>query len=281
MIDISIIIVSWNVRAQLRSCLHSIAQYTTDCNYEIFVVDNNSADGSADMVAQDFPQVHLLRNPDNKGFGAANNQALIQAQGEYVLFLNDDCELVSNIFPDLLKLFKTSQAKLGMVGVKLLNRDGSIQPTVRAWPRVSDQTVIQLKLHHLFPHLVDKYLMIDFDYTKPACVPQVMGAFMFMPTVLAKHYGGFDKDYFAWFEEVDLQRKLQLDGYVVRYEPSLTCIHAKGQSFKQLARPTAQRIFNHSLQTYMRKHNGVLAYLWFITLHPVSMFLAYANQVVR
>ncbi|MBI4406957.1 MAG: glycosyltransferase family 2 protein [Candidatus Kerfeldbacteria bacterium] len=280
MVDVSIIIVSWNVREQLRACLQSIQTHSAGVICEVIVVDNASHDESADMVAKDFPAVRLIRNDKNLGFGAANNQGVKLAQGECVLFLNDDCELTGNIFPALVGLFQSKQ-KLGMVGVKLLNRDGSNQPSVRAWPGVLNQTVIQLKLHHLFPRLVNRYLMTDFNYSTAAAVPQVMGAFMCMPLSLAKQYGPFDEDFFVWFEEIDLQLRLQRDGYVVWYEPSLVCIHAKGQSFQQLARPNAQRLFNRSLRTYMRKHHGVLAYLWFLSLHPISMILAYGAQMVR
>lgn len=281
MIDYSIIIVSWNVREQLRTCLASIQQHCHGLNVEVFVVDNASRDGSADMVATDFPQVQLIRNRTNRGFGAANNQALQQAQGEYVLFLNDDCSFQQNSLPSLKALFQSSQLKLGMVGVRLFNPDGSVQPSVRAWPKVADQTVIQLKLHHLFPKFIQRYLLANFNYDQSQLVPQVMGAFMFMPMALAKQYHGFDEDYFVWFEEVDLQRRLQRDGYSVWYESTVSCVHTKGQSFQQLARPAAQRMFNKSLRTYMRKQVGWLAYLWFLLLHPVSIMLAYVAQLVH
>jgi len=163
----------------------------------------------------------------------------------------------------------------------LLNTDGSIQPQIRAWPTVADQTVIQLKLHHVFPELVQRYYKTDFDYTQSATVPQVMGAFMYMALAVAKHYGPFDEAYFIWFEEVDLQKRLQADGLTVWYEASLSCVHAKGQSFQQLRRPAAQRLFNRSLRIYMKKHHGWLAYLWFLGLHPMSLLLAYVAQVVR
>lgn len=280
MIDVSITIVSWNVRDQLRTCLQSIQQYGTDCRYEIIVVDNASHDGSADMVAKEFPDVHLIRNTTNRGFGFANNQGVAIAQGKYWLCLNDDCQFTETILDRLITVCE-QDPKVGMVGVQLLNSDQSIQPSVRAWPSVADQTVIQLKLHHLFPGLVQRYLKTNFDYQTSAVVPQVMGAFMFMPMVLAKQFGPFDQDYFVWFEEVDLQRRLQQAGYVVRYEASIHCMHARGQSFQQLARPSAQRLFNRSLRTYMRKHHGWLAYGWFTFLHPISMTLAYAAQMVR
>lgn len=280
MIDLSISIVSWNVRDQLRACVQSIQQHTTGCIYEIIVVDNASSDGSADMVANEFPEVKLIRNLMNRGFGAANNQAVQIAQGRDILFLNDDCQFTENILPQLQTIVRT-KANVGLVGIKLLNPDGSIQPHIRAWPTVLDQTVIQLKLHHVFPTLVNRYLMTDFDYATSAVVPQVMGAFMCMPLALAKQYGPFNEDYFVWFEEVDLQRRLQADGLRVWYESSLNCVHAKGQSFQQLRRPAAQRLFNRSVRTYMRTYYGWLAYVWFLTLHPISMTLAYVAQLVR
>lgn len=280
MIDVSISIVSWNVREQLRLCLQSIQHYTSGCSYEIIVVDNASHDGSADMVEHDFPQIKLIRNSTNRGFGAANNQAVAMAQGRTILFLNDDCQFTSNILPQLPSILQNNTT-VGLVGIKLLNPDGSIQPQVRAMPTILDQTIIQLKLHHFFPGLIKRYLMTDFDYQQSQVVPQVMGAFMYMPLSLAKAYGPFDEAFFVWFEEVDLQKRLQADGFEVWYEASLQCVHAQGQSFQQLRRPSAQRLFNRSLRSYMRKHHGQLAYLWFLILHPCSMMLAYVAQLVR
>lgn len=246
----------------------------------MFVVDNASHDGSADMVAELFPQVKLIRNQANRGFGAANNQALAQASGGHILFLNDDTEIFSNIFKTLYDKMNELPASVGMLGCQLINPDGSIQESVRTFPSVWDQAAILLKLHHLFPRLVRKYSCADFDYTREQVVDQVMGAFMWTRADLMKQIHGFDEGYFVWFEEVDMQKTLCNLGYTVLYTPVVSCVHVKGQSFKQVRKPKAQVMFNRSMRYYFRKHHSVAAWLWLTALQPLSVILAYVASLV-
>ncbi|MDP3971192.1 MAG: glycosyltransferase family 2 protein [bacterium] len=279
--DLSIIIVSWNVRDHLRDCLASIYKYTTGLDYEVFVVDNDSHDGSADMVAKDFQQTHLIRNKKNRGFGAANNQALSRAKGRYILFLNDDTEIQDNILQRLVSKYDSETRNIGMIGCRLVNPDGSQQDSIRAFPTAFDQTAILLKMHHIFPWLISGYMQKKFDYSKEQAVDQVMGAFMLMPKKLLDKFGSFDETFFAWFEEVDLQKRLQNEGYDVLYTPEVKCIHVKGASFKQLRKPKAQKIFNHSMRYYFKKNNSLLSYLWIAIVQPISIFFSYVTQILR
>lgn len=283
--DLSIIIVSWNVKDHLRNCIQSIYRYTTNITFEVFVVDNASADGSADMIEQEFPSVRLIRNAENRGFGAANNQAASQAIGEYILFLNDDTEIHSNIFTPLLTRARAvgdaSSDKLGMLGCQLRNPDGTIQESVRAYPTVMDQTIILLKLHHIFPSLVQHYMQSDFDYTSEQSVDQVMGAFMLSSKSVLDKVGYFDEGFFAWFEEVDLQQRIKAAGYSIIYTPLAQCTHVKGASFYQLRKPRAQRMFNASMRYYFKKQHSVFAYLWITAIQPLSVGLAYVAQIFR
>ncbi|EKD75979.1 MAG: hypothetical protein ACD_43C00264G0004 [uncultured bacterium] len=278
--QLSIIIVSWNVKALLQRCLTSVYQYTTELEFEVFVVDNASHDGSADMVATEFPQVHLIRNSVNKGFGAANNQALHLARGEYILFLNDDTEIFSNIFETLYQKMSELPQTVAMLGCQLTNPDGSIQESVRSFPTLWDQSIILLKLHHLWPNLIQKYVCKDFDYTREQSVDQVMGAFMWARTQPIKAIGGFDEKYFVWFEEVDMQKTLRQRGYSILYTPLVSCLHVKGQSFKQVRKPKAQLMFNKSLRYYFQKNHSWFAWLWISALQPASLALAYVSSLV-
>lgn len=279
--DLSIIIASWNVKQYLEQCLQSIFTYTKGITFEVIVVDNASQDGSAEMVASQFPQVQLIRNTTNRGFGAANNQGLAQAQGQYILFLNDDTKIKDNIFKILVDKYNATTESIGMIGCRLVNADGSQQYSVRAFPTVFDQTVVLLKLHHLFPKLLDHYWQKNFDYSQEQTVDQVMGAFMLIPKQLLDQVGAFDEAFFNWFEEVDLQQRLKAVGYQVLYTPIVSCTHVKGPSFVQLTKPAAQRMFNRSMRTYFRKHHSVVAYAWISLLNPVSIMLAYALQALR
>lgn len=283
-IELSIIVVSWNVHDYLKACLQSLFTQTKDVRFEVLVVDNASNDGSADMVAKEFPDVTLIHNYHNRGFGMANNQALTKVKGEYILFLNDDTEIHGNIFHSLLTQYKDMVSHgqpVGMLGCQLRNPDNSIQPSVRAFPTVFDQTVILLKLHHVFPGLVSGYHQTHFDYTKEQTVDQVMGAFMFTTKSIIDEVGNFDSAFFNWFEEVDLQRRMYQAGYDVVYTPSVHCTHVKGASFTQLRKPEAQRIFNKSMRYYFRKHHSFAAYVWISIFQPISILLSYALQMVR
>lgn len=278
--QLSIIIVSWNVKTLLRRCLESIYRHTTDLTFEVFVVDNASVDGSADMVAQHFPAVKLIRNFDNKGFGAANNQALRRATGEQILFLNDDAEISGSIFKTLYDKMQSLPKTVGLIGCQLRNLDGSVQPSIRSFPTVWDQSVILLKLHHLWPSLIKRYLCSAFDYSREQTVDQVMGAFMWTRADLMKQIRGFDEGYFVWFEEVDMQKTLRNLGYTILYTPVVSCLHVKGQSFKQVRKPKAQVMFNRSMRYYFRKHHSVAAWLWIMALQPLSVIFAYVASLV-
>lgn len=283
-IDLSIIIVSWNVRNLLRTCLTSLFLQMRDMRFEVIVVDNASADGSADMVAKEFPQAILIHNQRNRGFGAANNQALAQARGKYIVFLNDDTEIHGNIFYSLISQYQdfvTHGRKVGLIGCQLRNPDGSIQPSVRAFPTLFDQTVILLKLHHILSGLISGYTQKKFDFKREQTVDQVMGACMFTTRAVINHVGKFDEEFFAWFEEVDLQRRMRQAGYEVVYTPSVHCTHVKGASFTQLRKPKAQRMFNRSMRYYFRKHHSLAAYVWISLVQPISIILSYAVQMVR
>ena len=282
-IDVSIIIVSWNVKEHLRTCLQSIYKYTQGISFEVVVVDNDSTDGSADMVASNFPQAKLLRNSKNRGFGAANNQGLEHTSGRWVLFLNDDTAIESDILTTLVRTYDADPdlASLGMIGCRLSNPDGSLQPSVRAFPTLTDQLIILLKLHIVFPSLVAKYMKVDFDYAVEQEVDQLMGAFMLVPSAVLEKVGNFDEQFFTWFEEVDLQKRMQQYGYTMRYTPVAECTHVKGASFSQWRRPKAQWLFNRSMRTYFKKHHSAIAYGVLLTAQPISIILAYAVQVVR
>ena len=143
---LSIIIVSWNVRDLLRRCLQSIYDQTK-IPFEIFVVDNASSDGSADMVAKEFKNVKLIRNPKNRGFAAANNQAVKLTRGEYIMFLNDDTEILDSALDKMTKYLEKASST-GIAGARLLNSDKTIQVgTARTFPSCKILATMLLGLH--------------------------------------------------------------------------------------------------------------------------------------
>ncbi|MFA5047652.1 MAG: glycosyltransferase family 2 protein [Patescibacteria group bacterium] len=252
---LSIIIVSWNVRELLIKCLNSIYHNNKTSDLEVFVVDNDSQDDTAKLVAKQFPQVKLLAQKANLGFAKANNLAIKSAQGDYILLLNPDTET----FPDTLAKsldFMASHPDCGVLGCQMLYADKKLQPSVRRFPKPWPTLLMLLKLPKIFPRLksVDNYLATDFDYAKEQTVDQVMGAFMLIPKKVIDKIGLLDENFFIWFEEVDFCRRVWSGGYKVYYSPAIKIIHHGGQSFSQQKTVTKQRRFFKSAFIYFKKY---------------------------
>lgn len=276
--DLSIIIVSWNNRDYVKKNLTSLYKYTCDLDFEVFVSDQGSSDGTVEMISREFPRVKLIGNKKNIGFGAANNRGYEQATGEYILFLNDDTEINSNIFKTLLDNYP---ADTGCLGCKLLNVDGSLQNSVRRYPTLKDQLIILTKTHNFFPGLIKKYLAKDFDYTQQQECDQVMGAFMFCPKKVLDQAGVFDEKFFCWYEEVDLQKRIRDAGYKIIYTPLVSCTHIKGASFGKVLALKNQLVLNASMRYYFKKHKPAWQYLLILLFQPSSLFLAWLIQIIK
>ncbi|MEI6288485.1 MAG: glycosyltransferase family 2 protein [bacterium] len=252
---ISIIIVSWQVRDLLEKCLQSILKNSLSAQTEIFVVDNNSDDGTIDMVREKFSSVKVVANKKNLGFAMANNIALRQATGDYILFLNPDTELFSDTLQKAVD-FMTTHKGAGMVGCRLVFPDGSFQPSVRRFPTWWPIFLMLLKLPKFFSHLkpIEKYLAVDFDYEKEGSVDQVMGAFMFTRQSSLKKVGEMDERFFIWFDDADFCLRFWTAGEPVYYTPSFKIIHYQGKSFAQQKVIDKQWNFFHSAWQYFIKH---------------------------
>lgn len=278
--DLSVIIVNWKVKDLLEKCLRSIFNETRDISFEVFVVDNNSGDGSAEMVREKFPQVNLMASPENLGFAKGNNLAIKKSQGKYILLLNPDTEILDNALGKMVK-FMDAHPKCGIAGCKLLNPDLTLQPSVRAFPTLASQILILLKLHHLFPHskAMYKYLVQDFDYEKVQEVDQVMGAFMMIRREVIGKIGLLDENFWIWFEEVDFCKNAKDADFKILYTPEAKIIHHFGQSFKQAMGIKKQKDFNRSLSHYFKKHGTKGEWLVIQILRPLSLFLAWLAQI--
>jgi GT2 family glycosyltransferase len=251
--DVTFVIVSWNVRELLRRCLKSIADQTK-LGYEIIVIDNNSRDGSPEMVAAEFKAVKLIRNRENLGFARANNQGLEMAAGKFVFFLNCDTELIEDAATEL--VVAASEKSVGIVGPEILYSDYTHQQSVRRFPGFSDQLIVLLKLRHIlgWTTTMKSYLADPgAAQREPLAVDQVMGAAIMMRTELARELGGFDPGYPNWFEEVDLCQRVKRTGYRVVYWPLTKVIHHGGSSFGQVLSIKKHRWILTGLRRYTKK----------------------------
>ena len=248
--QVSIIIVNYNGLGVIVDCLTSIFGHLPAPAIEVIVVDNDSQDGSPELIAQKFPQVNLLRQSKNSGFGTANNVGARQARGEYLLLLNSDTLVTADILPTLVAKL-TSEAHVGIVGPRLLNPDGSFQLSIAheiglwgEWRTL--QQVKQYRIPANRPALAARY---DRDQV----VDIVIGAALMMRRSLFEQVGGFDETFFMYFEESDLCQRVRALGYKILYTPAVTVIHIGGYSVAQAAGPMAVA-YRRSQRYYYRKH---------------------------
>lgn len=252
---LSIIIVSWNTKNLLADCLESIYKNQEDLKLEIIIVDNNSTDGTLDMIQKKFPQVMLIPNQHNVGFAKANNQGIAQSHGEYFLFLNPDTKIIKNSLKRMLDFMEEHQ-NAGIAGCKHLNPDFTLQPSIRRFPTFWALFFIFTKLAKIFPGLpvVYNYLAKDFDYKSSQRVDQVAGSFLMIRKKALDQVGLFDENFFIWFEEVDLCKRAKNANWEVWYNHSAEIIHYGGQSFKQQLTVKKQKMFFTSAWYYFKKN---------------------------
>jgi GT2 family glycosyltransferase len=278
--QLSIIIVSWNVSELLRSCLQSIREQTK-ISHEIIVIDNASTDGSADMVAHEFPQAKLIRNSRNRGFGAANNQGLAKASGEFVIFLNDDTVILDQALDKMVNFLKQSDS-VGIVGARLLNPDKTIQVgTARRFPNFKILATMLLGLHSFFrkKKWLQAYYLTNQKFQKTQSVDQVMGASLMTRRQLLKNIGSFDEHFWIWFEEVDLCKRFRDSGYKIAVLATAEIIHHKGQSFAQQIKLKKFCHLSRSLIIYSYKHLPLYQPLLLILLWPIGFLNALLIQI--
>lgn len=278
--NLSIIIVSWNVKEKLRENLKALYKSEGDFDFEVFVVDNNSNDKSAEMIAQEFLQVNLIENKNNLGFAKANNQAIKEACGDFVLLLNPDMR----VFPDTLKKslkWMKENKQANVAGCKLVDEKGKTVPHVRRFPGFWDQLAIVLKIPHIFPNVLDKYLMKDFDYNKASKVDSIRGSFFMIRREALDKVGGLDERFFIWFEEVDFCRQVWENRGEVWYFPEASCLDYFGQSFAQVKRVKTQKYFRDSMLKYFQKWQPAWQYWILRVAWILGFFLVWLGAKVN
>ncbi|MDP2586549.1 MAG: glycosyltransferase family 2 protein [Candidatus Komeilibacteria bacterium] len=278
--DLSVIIVSWRVKELLFECLKSLYQHANGLDFEVIVIDNDSGDGTVEMIQENFPQVKIIASQINLGFAKANNLGLRQASGRYLLFLNPDTKFLDNALLNCVRKME-NDGQIGVLGCKLLNHDLSLQPSVRRFPSVADHLLMIFKLHHLLP--LKNYFALDFNYQHSQQIDQVMGAFFMVNRSALVKTGNWDEGYYLLFEEVDLCRRMINQGFKVYYYAEAAVVHYGGQSFKREAfNLKKQWIFSQSRLRYVKKHQGLYAYLLILLLTPISLlFSVFAPKNVR
>jgi GT2 family glycosyltransferase len=256
---LSVVIVSFNAREHLRRCLESLFRYQQG-DFEVVVVDNDSGDGSADMVAEDFPQVRLVRSTVNRGFSAGANSGAAEARGDVIVFLNPDCTLDEDAFSAPAALLRENP-DVGALGVKVLDPDGGLQLSVRRFP---DLTVALFNrysvLTRLFPKnpLSRRYLLSGWAHDEVADVDWVSGACFLTTRATIGRIRAWDEGYFWGFEDVDFCQRVHRAGMRVVYFPKTKVAHAIGASARTV--PAKALIARHrGMWRYYRAYLARLA----------------------
>ncbi len=279
--DVSIVVVSFKVKDLLQKCLSSIYRETQNLEFEVFVVDNNSQDGSVEMVQSNFPRLQLIVNKTNIGFAKACNQAIKKSKGEYILLLNPDTEITDNAICKTWE-FMRQKKDAGIAGCKIQNEDGTLQTSVRRFPDLLSHIIILLKLHNFFPNFesIKKYYMSGWPYNETKVVDQVMGAFYMIRREVLKKIGLLDEHFYIWYEEVDLCKRTLKAGWKTYFYANAQIIHQKGQSFSKRTKLVKQLIFNRSLLYYFFKHHNSFSYLVLLILYPISLIITSIVQLL-
>ncbi len=249
---VSVIIVSYKVRYYIEQCLYSVLRSVPDA--EIFVVDNDSADGSVEFLRKRFPQVEVIDNGCNAGFGKANNIALAKATGRYVLFLNPDTVVAERTIPGCIE-YMDAHPDTGAVGVRMQYGDGHFAlESRRSLPTPSVAFWHMTGIGRLFSHsrVFAKYHLSYLDRDRECGIDVVSGAYMFIRKEALDKIGGFDEAFFMYGEDIDLSYRILQQGYKNCYLP-LPIVHYKGESTNKTSYRYA-KVFYDAMNIFFDKH---------------------------
>ncbi len=252
---LSIIIVNWNTGRLLAECLQSIFAYPPQVDLEVIVVDNASTDGSAVAAEQGFPQVKFIHSQANLGFAGGNNLGIRQSQGDQVLLLNPDTRLHAKALQEMSN-FLNDHPRAGAVGARLLNLDGSLQPSCSPEPTLRGEF---MRLFHWKGIRPDGYYSMDeWDSTTPRQVDTLLGACMMIRREALSEEGLLDERFFMYSEEVDFCARLRKSDWEIYWTPSAEVVHYGGQSTQLVAPEMFLNLYKAKVQ-YFRKQHGTFA----------------------
>jgi len=219
--DVSIVLVSYNTKDLTRNCLKSLYEKTSGVNYNVWVIDNASHDGSAQMIKEEFPQVNLIESSDNIGFGRANNVVINKVQSKYVFLLNTDTILLNNavkILYDLMEL--PENVNVGACGGQLHNRDMTLQGSVGEFDTLDKlcRKTLGIKIKN------------ELSYSVHGEPDYIIGADLMLRKSALANCGGFDERFFMYGEEAELCLRLRKNGYGLRFTPESKILHYGGAS---------------------------------------------------
>ena len=250
--NLSIVIVNWNTHDLLAACLESVFATAGPSELEVLVVDNASTDASGPMVRERFPQVSLIGNQTNVGFARANNQAIQRCQGRYVLLLNSDTQVIGNAL-EVMEAFMERHPRAGAAGARLLNADGTLQPSCHPMLTPAREFWRLIFLDHLLHRAT--YGTEFWKSSQPRQVEVIKGACLMLRREALSEVGLLDESYFMYTEEMDLCFRLARAGWQLWWVPAAQIIHYGEASSRQAAQAMYIQLYRSKIQFY-RKFGG-------------------------
>ena len=267
LMDISIIIVNWNTGELLKNCLSAVKETVRGLSCEVIVVDNASSDGSVATLRDSFPETIVIENHENRGFGAANNQAMRVMKGRYALLLNSDAVLREHSVETLFS-FMESRSEAGMACGQLLNADGSKQNSIASFPNLLTLLMNASLLEYLFPA---RFPSKRYNCERPLEVDSCIGACLMVRKAAIDEVGLFDERYFFFFEETDWALRMSKAGWKSFHLPEAQIYHLQGQSIGRNIRSRVE--FYRSRYQFFRKWESRPVYLLYRVVIMVRLFL--------
>jgi N-acetylglucosaminyl-diphospho-decaprenol L-rhamnosyltransferase len=251
---LSIIIVSWNTAQLLDNCLSSILANPPTLPFETWVVDNASTDDSPRMVCEKYPQVHLVENRENVGFARANNQAIQNCTGNYILLLNPDTLVAPGALQALID-FLDKHPEAGAVGARIIRPNGTLQISSHPRPTLSRELWRLFHLDTLSPYAM--YPLAKWETNQPQEVDILAGACLLVRKEVLEQIGYLDEDFFMYAEEIDLCHRMQRAGWRLYWTPQAEVVHLGGQSTQQVPTEMFLNLYGSNIK-YFRKHYGLV-----------------------
>jgi len=283
-LDVTVVLVSYNTAGLLPKAIVDLRTSAAGLSLQIIIIDNASRDDSVELIRRDFADCTLIENKTNVGFGRANNQALPLIKGRYVLLLNTDA-FVSQDTLQKTVAHMDEHPECGLLGVKLVGRDGELQPSCRYFPTPLNKFLNRTGLNKLFPwvRMVDE---MDWDHASVRACDWVPGCYLLIRREVIDQVGLFDERYFLYSEEMDLCFAAKKAGWKVYYYPDTTVVHLGGESAKSDSEITdsgrqIERLQIESELLYFRKNHGVSAVIVHLILTTLGDILLPLKRLVQ
>lgn len=272
--DVSIIIVAWNVKDLLHNCLRSVYDETKGIDFEVIYVDNASQDGSIEMVRKEFPKVEMIVNDENKGFIVANNQGIEISKGRYVLLLNSDTVILDNAIAKTVK-FADEHTEAAVVGCRVLNPDRTLQRTCAMYNSVLNMFLSATYLYKIFPKssFFGRHEMTWWDFNDVREVEVVYGCFSLVRKEAIDQVGLMDPRYFVFGDDPDWCYRFHKAGWKIMFTPEPEIIHYGGQTTKKEAGDFLLQLYGSKL-IFMKLHRSNLSF-------PFARFLITLFFILR